>query len=191
MYTSMYGSVVIYIQYIYICVCTGYIYVCVYILIYVYLYTYASIYIYIYAHECIYNTIHIYMCICRYCLYIYIYIPCLYACMYACIYRFLYIFSRPSFFLSFLELLFSRRSILEFKTSPESRTGVAIQFHEPGVWQWIPRSTEGPAESLDSLSSGAQAVAFWPKIEVWEIPTVVGLLRIHSGDLLIDPDLYN
>ena len=122
---------------IYMCVYWLYIYmcVCVYILIYVYLYTYASIYIYIYiyAHECIYNTIHICMCICRYCLYIYI--PCLYACMYACIYRFLYIFSRPSFFLSFLELLFSRRSILEFKTSPESRTGVAIQFHEPGVWQ--------------------------------------------------------
>ena len=116
---------------IYIYVCTGYIYVCVYILIYVYLYTYASIYIYM--HMSVYIIQFISTCV--YVDTVYIYIPCLYACMYACIYRFVYIFSRPSFFLSFLELLFSRRSILEFKTSPESRTGVAIQFHEPGVWQ--------------------------------------------------------
>ena len=37
-------------------------------------------YIYIYAHECIYNTIHIYMCICRYCLYIYISHVYMHAC---------------------------------------------------------------------------------------------------------------
>ena len=159
---------------------TIYIYICVLV---IYIYMHMSVYIPIqFISTCVYY-------IRRYCLYIYI--PCLYACMYLCIYRFLYTyFPGHQFFYLFWSCYFL--PILEFKTSPESRTGVAIQFHEPGVWQWIPRSTEGPAESLDSLSSGAQAVAFWPKIEVWEIPIVVGLLRIHSGDLLmIDPDLYN
>ena len=110
MYTSMYGSVVIYIQYIYVCVLV--IYICLYINICLFIY----LCIHIYMHMSVYIIQFISTCVYVDTVYIYIYIPCLYACMYACIYRFLYIFSRPSFFLSFLELLFSRRSILEFKT---------------------------------------------------------------------------
>ena len=68
MYTSMYGSVVIYIQYIYICVCTGYIYICLYINIclFIYLcihiYMHMSVYIIQFISTCVYvDTVYIYI----------------------------------------------------------------------------------------------------------------------------------
>ena len=53
---------------------------CVCLYINICLFIYLCIHIYIYAHECIYNTIHICMCICRYCLYIYISHVYMHAC---------------------------------------------------------------------------------------------------------------